>query len=126
MADLTKLSPVPPGCAPSPQPDDFLVRYRTAFQDTIPVPQTPNTDEATYSDKSGTYSKGLVQTGYGIVDSGVFNTFRHDLTTGMPTSPATVVLDETGLRGGTAKQNGPQGSFALQPIGGSHHRDEAC
>ena len=45
------------------------------------VAQTPNGDETKYADKSATYSKGLKQKSYGIVDPEAFKAFRAGLGT---------------------------------------------
>ena len=41
-----------------------------------------NGDEARYSDKSGTYSKAILQDGIGLVNRPAFQTFRHAINTG--------------------------------------------
>src|SRR5215471_11081889 len=52
----------------------FTIRVRTAVKEAvIPVPpHTTNGDEERYSDKSGTYSKGLLQDGIGLVNPAAY------------------------------------------------------
>jgi hypothetical protein len=73
----------------------------------IPVPpHATNGDEARYPDKSGTYSKGLLQAGYGRVDLNAFATFKAALNSGRPSDFENIIL------GGTRTLNGPQGALA--------------
>lgn len=73
-----------------------------------PVPShLTNGDEARYPDKSGTYSKGLLQAGYGRVDLSAWQTFKTALTTGNPSDFRKIIM------GGTRTLNGPQGAFAF-------------
>ncbi len=62
----------------------YLLRLKAAIKEAlIPVPQhTTNGDEARYADKSGTYSKGILQNGIGLVNPSAFLTFRHAINTG--------------------------------------------
>jgi hypothetical protein len=69
--------------------------------------QNDNGDEARYADKSGTYTKGLLQTGIGLVDLGAYQTFKHALSTGKPADFENILL------GGPRTQNGPQGGLAF-------------
>jgi hypothetical protein len=90
MWSLSKLPAVPAPCLP-PAIDKNDVRGNTAFAfrygtaaaqaQFARVPQTPNGEEAKYADKSATYSKGLKQKSYGIVDPEVFKAFRGALGT---------------------------------------------
>ena len=59
-------------------PRGFALRTQTAGQDAfIPAPEEmDNGDEALYSDKSGTYTKGILQTGVGLVDLAAYQTFK--------------------------------------------------
>ena len=85
MWNLSKLPPVPAPCLP-PVIDKtdlrgnaaFALRYGAAAAQAQldRVLQTPNGDEAKYADKSATYSKGLKQKSYGIVDPDAFKAFR--------------------------------------------------
>src|SRR5271165_6738042 len=78
---------------------------REAF---IPVPpHATNDDEARYPDKSGTYSKGLLQDGYGRVNLNAFQTLKTALNSGRPSDFERIIL------GGTRTLNGPQGALAF-------------
>ena len=74
-----------------------------------------NGDEALYPDKRGTYTKGLKQVAEGFVNLPSFNAFR---AATLSTPPAAGVPDfeAPGIVTG-AKQNGPQGGYAFQPLG---------
>src|SRR5271169_599662 len=87
----------------------FADRLTAATQEAlIPVPpHTTNGDEARYPDKSGTYSKGLLQAGYGRVDLNAFATFKTALNSGRPSDFEKIIL------GGTRTLNGPQGALAF-------------
>jgi hypothetical protein len=85
MWNLTNLPAVPaPGLSGSIDKQDargnaaFVLRYGTAAAEANParLAQTPNGDEAKYADKSATYSKGLKQKSYGVVDPEAFKAFR--------------------------------------------------
>jgi hypothetical protein len=73
-------------------------------------PQIDNGDEALYADKSGTYTKGILQTGIGLVDLAAYGTFKVALASGNPVDFQNVVLGG-GVGGRT--QNGPQGGLAF-------------
>ena len=74
----------------------------------VPVPpHTTNGDETRYPDKSGTYSKGLLQDGYGKVNLNAFHTLKTALTSAKPSDFEKIVL------GGTRLLNGPQGAYAF-------------
>jgi hypothetical protein len=73
---------------------------------TVPS-QIDNGDEAKYADKSGTYSKGVLQSGIGLVDLGAYQTFKHALSTGAPADFEKILL------GGPRTLNGPQGGLAF-------------
>jgi hypothetical protein len=119
MADLTKLPQVPAGCAPAGVTDQrgkdaFLCRFGTATTESIKtadLAQSPNTDEAHYADKSGTYSKGLLQDSYGVVNPAVFKAFRDALSTGTPLQIGEFSVPAIKL-GGNRTLNGPRGAFA--------------
>jgi len=77
----------------------------------IPVPpHTTNGDEQRYADKSGTYSKGILQDGIGLVNLAAFQTLRDAIDTGNFDDFENVVT------GGPRTQNGPLGgrAFALE------------
>ena len=69
--------------------------------------QIDNGDEARYPDKSGTYTKGILQEGIGLVDLAAYDTFKQALSSGMPADFETIVL------GGPRTLNGPQGGLAF-------------
>jgi hypothetical protein len=74
----------------------------------IPVPpHTTNGDEQRYLDKSGTYSKGLLQDGIGLVNMNAYQSFKNALNGG------TFEDFENMIIGGTRTQNGPLGSYAF-------------
>ena len=81
----------------------FAIRVATATRDAlIPVPpHTTNGDEARYPDKSGTYTKGVLQDGIGLVNPPAFQTFRHAIDAG------TFAAFESVILGGTRTLNGP-------------------
>jgi len=72
----------------------------------IPV-QTDNGDETLYVDKSGTYTKGVLQTGVGLVDIAAYEAFKRALNSGDPTDFEAIPL------GGARTLNGPQGGLAF-------------
>lgn len=119
MGDLTKLPQAPVGCIPAGVTDQhgkdaFEVRFGTATTEatkTGSVSHSTNGDEA-LPDKSATYTKGLKQTGFGIVDPAAFALFKAALASGNPSD-----FEKPGLLGGTRKQNGPLGAFALTLAG---------
>lgn len=87
----------------------FALRAETAAQDAL-VPASPeidNGDEARYSDKSGTYTKCVLQSGIGVVDPSAYHSFKKALTSGDPADFEAVKL------GGTRTLNGPQGGLAF-------------
>jgi hypothetical protein len=71
-------------------------------------PQIDNGDEALYTDKSGTYTKGILQTGIGLVDLAAYATFQRALRSGNPADFADIIT------GGPRTQNGPQGGLAFE------------
>src|SRR5438093_97275 len=73
-------------------------------------PLTTNGDEQLYPDKSGTYSKGILQDGIGLVNLAAFTTFRNAINSG------TFQDFENVITGGPRTQNGPLGgrAFALE------------
>src|SRR5690242_18401720 len=58
--------------------ESLAIRTVAAIQESkIAVPpHTTNGDEQLYPDKSGTYSKGILQDGIGLVNLAAFTTFR--------------------------------------------------
>ena len=69
----------------------LALRTRTAGADAfVPRPsQLDNGDEARYADKSGTYTKGLLQDAIGVVNAAAYHSFKKALGSGDPavTSP---------------------------------------
>ena len=106
------------GLAAKPPPKDPRIKQSLSIRTTaatvesqIPVPpHTTNGDEQLYSDKSGTYSKGILQDGIGLVNLAAFQTFRNAINTG------TFEAFENVITGGPRTQNGPLGgrAFALE------------
>jgi hypothetical protein len=104
--------------AKPPPPKDPRIKQALSIRTTaanqeslIPVPpHTTNGDEQLYSDKSGTYSKGILQDGIGLVNLAAFQTFRNAINTG------TFSAFEGVITGGPRTQNGPLGgrAFALE------------
>jgi hypothetical protein len=72
-----------------------------------PAPQIDNGDEALYSDKSGTYTKGVVQDAIGVVNPAAYIAFKAALASGSQTDFANIPL------GGVRTLNGPQGGLAF-------------
>jgi hypothetical protein len=87
----------------------FAIRLATANDEAhIPVPpHTTNADEERYPDKCGTYSKGILQDGIGLVNLNAFQTFKRALTSGNPADFENIIM------GGTRTLNGPQGGLAF-------------
>src|SRR5579883_2266457 len=121
MADLNKLPQVPGPCQPAGVTDQrgadaFRVRFGTAKNEAVPTAkwqQTPNGDEAKYGDKSATYSKGLKQDAFGVVNPAVFKAFRVALGSNDGKVPGTADLENAAIvLGGDRKLNGPLGAFA--------------
>lgn len=136
MWDLSKLPAIPEPCLPPALDKNdfrgnaaFALRYGAAAQaQRLRVPQTPNGDETKYADKSGTYSKGLKQKSYGIVDPDVFKAFRVALGASDGTTPGSMDFEDASIvLGGYSPQHkavpfytrldGPAGAFALPLIG---------
>ena len=90
----------------------FAIRVAAATKEAlIPVPpHTTNGDEQLYPDKSGTYSKVVLQDGIGLVNLAAFNTFRHAINTGRFGDFENIIT------GGPRTMNGPLGgrAFALE------------
>lgn len=90
-------------------PRSLALRSSTAGHDAfVPPPaQIDNGDEALYPDKSGTYTKGILQTGVGLVDLAAYQSFKKALDSGDPADFEKIVL------GGPRTLNGPQGGLAF-------------
>ncbi len=124
MSDLSKLPQPGPHCSPSGVTDKegknaFEVRFGTATAEAVPTAKLPahptNGDEATYHDKSGTYTKCLKQDSPGIVNPHAFHEFRKAL--GTPGNLGNANFEVPGLLGLGRPLNGPQGAFALTLVG---------
>ena len=121
MADLSKLSL--PAAVPSFSTDAraenaIHARLGTAnlSSELTLAAQTPNTDETKWTDFSGSYSKALPQSSPGIVNPVAFSAFRRALGTSDGKTPPAADFEAIPAGLG-AKLNGPQGAFALQPLG---------
>ncbi len=90
-------------------PRNFALRLAAAGHDSFlpPPAQIDNGDEALYPDKSGTYTKGILQNAVGIVDLAAYQSFLKALKSGNPADFEQVVL------GGPRTLNGPQGGLAF-------------
>ena len=107
----------------------FALRVGAAMNEAqIPVPpHTTNGDEARYPDKSGTYTKGLLQDGLCKVNLAAYETLKTALNSGDPEDFEKITI------GGTRKLNGPQGGLTYDMEGcdsvlfgnaPSHHNQE--
>ncbi len=87
----------------------FACRLQSAGHDAFtPAPaQIDNGDESRYADKSGTYTKGILQSGIGLVDLSAYQTFRKALNSGIPADFEAIKL------GGPRTLNDPQGGLAF-------------
>ena len=119
MHNLSTLPQASAGCVPAgvtdPQGKDaFEVRFGTATAEatkTGTVTHATNGDE-NLADRSGSYTKCLKQTSYGVVDPTAFAKFQAALASGSPAD-----FEAMGMLGGTRKLNGPLGAFALTLVG---------
>jgi hypothetical protein len=91
----------------------FALRTQEAGEDAFSpsVPQLDNGDEALYSDKSGTYTKGVLQSVLGLVDLAAYNSFKAALASGKPADFESIVVGNAGNPKG--RLNGPQGGLAF-------------
>ena len=87
----------------------FAIRVRTATKEAhIPVPpHTTNGDEERYQDKSGTYTKGILQDGIGLVNLNAYQTFKRALNSGRAEDFENIIM------GGARTLNGPQAGLAF-------------
>ena len=90
-------------------PRAFALRMAEAGLDAfIPGPaEIDNGDEERYQDKSGTYTKGILQEGVGLVDPAAYASFKKALESGDPGDFARIII------GGPRTQNGPQAGLAF-------------
>ncbi|MBO0806260.1 MAG: hypothetical protein J2P25_24695 [Nocardiopsaceae bacterium] len=98
-------------------PRSLAIRTREAGSDgfVAPVAQVDNGDEVRYGDKSGTYTKGVLQSRIGVVDPAAYQSFKAALASGDPGDFEKIVL------GGPRTLNGPQAglAFFLDSLDGS-------
>ena len=96
----------------------YQIRHKAAlFQKGLPAADHPtNGDDDLYSNRIGSYSKGLPHNGLGEVDLYAYNTLINALTTGDPADFERIP------RGGVVKQVDPQAALAFELEGAdSHH-----
>ena len=86
----------------------FNLRAKQNVADALsPVPpHTTNGDEQTYSDKSASYSKGILQNDICVVNPAAWNTFKQALNN--PTA-----ANWNAVQVGSHTLNGPQGAYAF-------------
>jgi hypothetical protein len=85
---------------------------KATLESQVPVPpHTTNGDEQRYSDKSASYSKGLLQDDIGLVNLAAWQSFKKALNSGKNSDFEAIII------GGTRTQNGPQGSYAFDLVG---------
>lgn len=91
----------------------FALRLEAATKDAqVPVPlHTTNGDEARYPDKSGTYTKCLLQDSYGRVNLNAYQSMKTAFDTGNPADFEKIIM------GGARTLNGPQGALAFDMEG---------
>jgi hypothetical protein len=87
----------------------LALRTATAASDgfTAAPTQADNGDEALYADKSGTYTKGVLQAAIGVFDPAAYQSFKKALSSGAPADFNAITL------GGPRTLNGPQGGLAF-------------
>jgi len=111
QSDNAVLNPpvAPPGSDHSRVEDAKRIRFTCANNEShIHLPHhTTNGDEQRYHDKSGTYSKGLLQDGIGLVNLAAYQSLRHAIDHGRFQDFENIII------GGTRKQNGPLGAIAF-------------
>jgi hypothetical protein len=95
----------------------YQIRVQTAAaeaQIAIPRHET-NGDELRYSDKSGSYSKCLLQDGIGLVNLSAWSSFKNALISG------NFVDFEGMVMGGSRTMNGPMGSYGFALEGSDYN-----
>ena len=87
----------------------FAIRVGTATKEAlVPVPpHTTNGDEERYPDKSGTYTKAILQDGIGLVNLNAYQTFKKALNSGKDADFENIII------GGTRTLNDPQAGLAF-------------
>lgn len=100
---------VPAGASDPRVIQSFQLRVAAATRNaTVPVPpHTTNGDEQLYPDKSASYSKALVQDGYGRVNLNAYNSLVTALNSGNPSDFENIIL------GGTVKETNPQSGLCF-------------
>jgi len=97
----------------------WALRTRTAGNDAFAATQAQvdNGDEARYGDKSGTYTKDVLQSNVGLVDPAAYQSFKAALSSGDPADFEKIVV------GGSRTLNGPQAglAFYLDSLDGSQY-----
>ena len=97
----------------------WALRTRTAGSDAFAAApaQVDNGDEARYGDKSGTYTKDVLQSNVGVVDPAAYQSFKAALSSGDPADFEKIVV------GGSRTLNGPQAglAFYLDSLDGSQY-----
>jgi hypothetical protein len=124
MADLNKLPQPAAACLPTGVTDQhgkdaFVVRFGTATKEAVPtgsVSNPANTDLTDFPDGLGTYTKALKQASAGLAEPATFDQFLKACGV-KPGGPVGDFEHPNIKLGGTAKLNGPRGSFALQLVG---------
>src|SRR5262249_37861178 len=74
----------------------FAIRVKTATKEAhinVP-PHTTNGDEERYPDKSGTYTKGILQDGIGLVNLNAYQTFKRALNSGRGTDFEDIIMGD--------------------------------
>jgi hypothetical protein len=99
-----------PNSATDPRVKKSLaIRVKAATKEALihVPPHTTNGDEQRYPDKSGTYSKGILQDGIGLVNLNAYQTFKNALSSGKGPDFENILM------GGTRTLNDPQGGLAF-------------
>jgi len=95
----------------------YKIRVKTAGEEaSIPIPaHTTNGDEQRYTDKSGSYSKCLLQDGIGLVNLNAWASFKTALNSGNFADFENLIM------GGTRTMNGPMGSYGFALEGSDYN-----
>jgi hypothetical protein len=108
----------PPGVTNPRALASFDIRFGTASAEaSVPLPShATNHDETHYPDKSGSYTKCVLQDTYGVVNPAAFAAFRAALGPADGSWVGTADFESVPL-GGTRPLNGPLGAFAYTLVG---------
>jgi hypothetical protein len=99
----------------------FNYRVNTATAEDINVGVQPdNGDSDRFPDFSGNYSKALLHDALAVPNAASYQSFKHALTTGNFTDFENIIVGTPG-GGPNSRENGPQGSFALDLEGLDSH-----